>query len=560
MAADAVALVAQTGAIVAGEGALVEADSLSLSAQGDIGAAAGALSLSVTRLSAHSATGSVYLSEADGLTLVSASAQSRLELTSRSGSITLADGARVAADTVVLAAGSGQQLVANARATVAALLDISTQGSIYLRPDASIVASRVLIVANAGEIHAGANSRIAATELQLLAQSHIGSAVERLILTVDHLSVISRQGSVYLSETDGLVLGSSSASGQFDLASLQGAITIGAGATVSADVIALDSRQGTINAGSAALLQAKLLKLSAQDGIGSRKAPLAMLAGALELNSGSRSVHLLEADSSKLRKTIAQALEFTSAAGADLLLAGAASTQSMLGITTTSFALTAGPDIGMVMPSLEWLEEGLDDVSDADHDSALQEDDAPALQTDHPSDVPSQSVPAPAAGVAGKHKPRQVAPAAVPQGDEYPEQSPELDDPQLDAASDINATNLALLGLFTLQASEVRSQSSSTRQRRKPRKSKPVASATMPQAIDLTRVEIPAADGSKGVGVLDSAVPDLAADESVVRRGGWFQRLGRWLDTQTVVTVEPGAASGRSAESDLAGPESGSGR
>ena len=582
VAGGTVTLVAETGAIVAGSGAgagtQIAANHLSLSAQGDIGAAAAALSLSVASLSAHSAAGSVYLSEADGLTLVSAGAASGFSLTSRNGSITLADGARVAAETVTMVAGSSQ-LVENARATVAAWVDtgidrvapassldaVGSSGSIYLRADASIVASQVSIAANSGAIHAGANSRIAATELKLSAQSHIGSAAESLILMVDHLSVTSRQGSVYLIETDGVVLGSSSAKGQFDLVSLQGTITIGSGAIVSADVISIDSRHGAINAGPEARLQANTLRLSAQDGIGSRTAPIPFsLVTTLELNSGHGSVHLIEADGTKLRKMIAQALEFTSAAGSNRLRAGAASAASAepgVSLTATAFPLTARPDIGLVTPQLEWLEEGLDDASDADDDSALQQDDAPALQVEQPSDSPSQPAPAPAAGVAAKalHKLRLAVPAPVPEG-EQPAQPSGLDEAHVDAGSDINATNLALLGLFTLQASEVRPQSGPSRQRRKSRKSKPVASATMPQSIDLSRVDSPAADGLNDAVALDSPVPDLAGDEPASRRGGWFQRLGRWLDTQTVGKVEPGSDSGRSGQSDRDDSESGAGR
>jgi filamentous hemagglutinin family protein len=336
-AADEVRLSAVAGSVLddGNNGTVIQAGALTLSAGGAIGTSGltGQIDTNVTSLTATAAAGSIYVGEANGLSLsnVSASgagsevvvtsatgnievgavsATSRVELTASSGSI-LDDGlnsTQIQAQSLSLtASGSigGSDIAEQIDTNVVSLEAATVAGSIYIgeangltlsNVSAGGAGSDVVLTSQIGNITVGSVSAgnavtlstaagsilddgnnattIQAQTLTLSATGVIGGsgATGQIDTNVSSLTATATGGSVYIGEANGLTLTNVSAGGaggDIHVTSATGDIQVG---SVSApDVVTLIASAGSItdDGNNATRISGQTLTLTAGTGIGS---------------------------------------------------------------------------------------------------------------------------------------------------------------------------------------------------------------------------------------------------------------------------------------------------
>ncbi|MFH0803101.1 MAG: hypothetical protein V2A78_12060, partial [bacterium] len=278
-------LTSTAGSILDGNGATLNftGGTLTLNAQGSIGASSNPLETSVATLNATATTGSMYLAEANAVTLGTIAAGTAT-LTSTAGSILDGNGAALnftggtltlnaqgsigsptdpletSVSTLNATASTGSMYFAESDAvtlsTIAAGTDITitnTTGDMTVNAVTFGSGGTAILTSTAGSILDGNGETLNFTggTLTLNAQGSIGSSGDPLETSVSTLNATASNGSIYLAESDAVTLGTIAAGTDIALTNATGDMTVGMVTFGSGGTAAFTSMSGSILDGNA---------------------------------------------------------------------------------------------------------------------------------------------------------------------------------------------------------------------------------------------------------------------------------------------------------------------
>jgi filamentous hemagglutinin family protein len=276
------------GSITESVASSITASNASLTAAASIGTLANDINTTVGSLTANAASGNVYITEADGLTLANVSAGSNVGVTSTTGSITAAN----------VSAGGALDLRA-------------TAGGIGV---GALTGADVTLTAGNGAITESGTSSVSAANATFFASTNIGAAGNAINTTVNSLVATASNGGVYIDETNGLTLTNVLASPGNDIVVTNGigaitatsvvgtgntTLTSGGGVavgTVNGNNVTITANGGSITESGTSSISGTNATLTASGGIGSATNDINTTVGSLTAQAANGNVYVSESD------------------------------------------------------------------------------------------------------------------------------------------------------------------------------------------------------------------------------------------------------------------------
>ncbi|MCB5163092.1 beta strand repeat-containing protein, partial [Marinomonas algarum] len=262
---------------------VITANTLTMTAAGAIGSTTNTLNTAVGMLTASATNGSVYVTDTDDLVVGDVTSTKDVVLTASNG-LTMADNAMIKADNLSLSARAAigteakainttvETLTANANAGSVFVTETNgltlgkvsgTNGNIIVTTragnlvlDQAVTANAVNLVSGASIVDAGTNGLITADTLTMTAAGAIGSATNTLNTTVGMLTASANVGSVYVTDTDDLVVG--------DVTSKKDVVLTASNALTMADNAMIKADNLNLSAGTAIGTESKAINTTVE--------------------------------------------------------------------------------------------------------------------------------------------------------------------------------------------------------------------------------------------------------------------------------------------------------
>ncbi len=205
-------IVADTGNLISGSSAVLRASS--------IGLGSARLNTALDSLDAATTNGSIFVSEADALTLSAAATNGAVDVRTMNGALTVAsavgDGVTLAAngDGNALTVNSGPGSGVQAHAGDVALTTSGAGSDVLL--NGTVVTTGNIAVSASGTIAANAGSNLAGGKVNLSGAA-IGTSAARINTAATSLNATSSNGGIYVNEVDGLTLTANATGGVLDV-------------------------------------------------------------------------------------------------------------------------------------------------------------------------------------------------------------------------------------------------------------------------------------------------------------------------------------------------------
>ncbi|MBR7889540.1 hypothetical protein J9B83_11365, partial [Marinomonas sp. A79] len=369
--ANAVNLVSGASIVDAGTNGLITADTLTMTAVGAIGSATNTLNTTVGTLIASATNGSVYVTDTDDLIVGNVTSSNDVALVT-SGALTMADNAMITANNLSLSAGAAIGSATSAMTTTVETLTASagsgslfvtetdgltlgevtsTSGDVTLTTtagnlvlDQAVTANAVNLVSGASIVDAGTNGLITADTLTMTTQEAIGSATNTLNTTVGTLVASATNGSVYVTDTDDLIVGNVTSSNDVALVT-SGALTMANNAMITADNLTMTA--GTSIGSATNAMTTTVETLTASAGAGSVFVTETDSVRLASITATDNAVNVTAASDITIDRVIAKSVSLVSSAGS--ILSGSTSTAN---VTATDLNLQSGANLGTATANL----------------------------------------------------------------------------------------------------------------------------------------------------------------------------------------------------------------